>query len=146
MNIEPSRRKLYTLDDDRIDRYWEEIEKLLGEVPMFYDLYDPQWVYCQAKMGGLQIWALSDGEIQGIVITQINIFPRAKVFQILAAAGKLMLRFVEESDATFEWIAREAGCEFVQVLARPGLARKLKGRGLWTGIVMTKRIGTERAQ
>lgn len=139
-------KKVYLLDSDRLDHYWPEIEGLLASVPGFYDLYTPQWVYGQAKMGAYQIWALSDGAIRGIMITQIAVFPKAKVFDVLAAAGSRMLEFFDEADSTFEWIARDSECEFMRATFRPGLARKMKPRGDTIGVVMTRRLSPMRIQ
>ena len=146
MTLQEVERKIYVLDDDRIDFYWKDIEKLLRDVPLFWDLYDPQWVYCEAKMGHLQIWALSDGAIKGIVITQICCFPKTNVLQILAEAGKDMLRYFDEKEAMFDWVAREHGCSLIQTVCRPALARKLKGRGVVEGAIFTRRVSAERIQ
>jgi hypothetical protein len=140
-----AQRQLYTLDNDRIAFYWEEIKRLLEEVPGFYDLYSPEWVLSQAKMGHLQIWALSNGKIEAIIITQICVYPRAKVFEILAAAGTGTLKYFDEAEATFEWLARDSGCEFVRTVVRPGLAHKLGRRGVSQGVLLSRRVQLERA-
>lgn len=144
MNLEAN-RKIYSLDEDRIDFYWKDIEKLLETVPGYYDFYTPDWTYMQAKMGHLQIWALGDGRIESIVVTQIQVFPKTKVFTILAAGGVGMLKYFDEAEAIFEWLAADSGCEFIRAVCRPGLARKLRGRGVVEGVLMTRRIKPQRA-
>ena len=132
-------RKCYTLDDARIDYYWTEIEKLLREIPVFSDLYEPQDIYNLAKMGQFQIWALSDGEIRAIVVTTINVFPKAKVFQILGVSGERFLDLWDEADATFEWIARDAGCHYIKAIARKGFGRAKKS-GEVEGVFISKKL------
>lgn len=146
MMLQAEERKIYALDDDRIDYYWKDIERLLAKVPMLYDFYTSDWLYEHAKMGHLQVWALSDGQIKGIVITQICTFPKANLLQILAAAGDEMLKFVDEQEGMFDWVAREHGCAFVQAVCRPGLARKLKRRGVVSGVILTRPVYPERIQ
>lgn len=138
-------RQIYSLDNDRIDFYWDDIQKLLEEVPGFYDLYSSEWVLGQAKMGHLQIWALAEGKIESIIITQICVFPKASVLQILAAAGTGTLKYFDEADAIFEWLARDSGCKFIRTVVRPGLAKKLGGRGISQGVLLTRRVQAERA-
>lgn len=138
-------RKVYLLDDARLDHYWTEIAKLLQEVPLFKDLYDPVDVYSQLKMGHFQAWALSDGEIRAIVVTTINVFPKAKVFQILAVSGSKFLELWDEADATFDWVARDAGCQYIQAVARKGLGRAKK-TGEVEGVLISKKLSSMRIQ
>lgn len=146
LSVEQDGKKIYALDAGRIEHYWKEVEKLLADVPMLYEFYSPEWLYEHAKMGHLQIWALSDGQIKGIVVTQICCFPKANMLQILAAAGVGMLKFIDESTAMFDWIAKENNCTFVQAICRPGVARKLKQAGVVQGIILTRAVQAERIQ
>lgn len=135
-------RPIYLLDSDRIDFYWPKIVPLLEIIPIFCELYDPASVYSEAKMGHLQIWALRDTAIRAIVLTRINIYPRAKVFEIIGAAGTGAFKFVPDMEAMFEWIAREQNCTFFRSTVRPGIERKLKSVDGVTrmGMVLMKRI------
>lgn len=146
MELHSEKKKIYALDNDRIDYYWKDIEKLLESVPMLYEFYSPEWLYEHAKMGRLQLWALSDSKIKGIVVTQICTFPKASALQILACAGIEMLKFIDEQEGMFDWVARQNGCSFVQAICRPGLARKLKTRGITTGVILTRAVHSERIQ
>lgn len=139
-----SNKQIYLLDQDRIDFYWRDIVGLLYDVPMFWDLYTPEYVYERAKMGHYQVWALSDGAIKGIVISTILDFPKAKIFYILAAAGKDLLKYFDEAEALFEWLSKDSGCDYVQAMMRPGLARKLRGRGTAVGVLLTRAVKHER--
>ncbi len=142
---EAQESKAYLLDDARLDHYWGEIAPLLEKVPLFRDLYDPQDVYTMAKMGHFQIWALSDGAIRTIMVTQIQSFPKAKVLMILAVVGKKFFELWDSADATLEWVARDSGCSFIHAVGRPGFARK-RGSGEIEGVLISKKISQMRTQ
>lgn len=118
-------RQVFLMSQDQIDHYWPDIVRVLGEVPGYYDFFTPEWTYERAKSGALQVWGFTDGMIQGIAVTQILVFPATKAFEILGAGGPGMLDFIEEMDAVFEKIAREAKCNMLISRVRPGLARVL---------------------
>jgi hypothetical protein len=142
-----SRKPVYALDPERLDLYWENIVPLLESIPMFAELFSPDWVYMQAKMGHLQLWALADTEVRAIVVTRISIFPRAKVFEIMGIAGSKAYSFVPEMEAMFEWLARDAGCTYFIATTREGVLRKLRQLpGIQrAGIVLMKKIIPSRA-
>lgn len=126
----PQRTKqVYLLLGPRLDFYWANIVEVLGEVPEFYNYFSPEWVYGQVVAGQMQVWALDDGAVRGVVVSRICVFPRQKVFEIVAAAGNGLLEFVEEMDLVFDRIAASAGCSTIAGVVRPGLARILKKRG-----------------
>lgn len=134
-------KEVYLLDDGRLDYYWPDIAELLTSVPGFSELFTADWAYRQAKMGHLQVWALADDKIRAIVLTQVLVFPRAKVFEILAAGGVGLLDFVSEMEDVFTRIAHNSGCSKIQARCRPGLQRKLRGLRLWNeSIVLSKPI------
>lgn len=142
-----AKRRVYALDSERIDLYWENIVPLLESIPIFADLFSPEWVYSQAKMGQLQLWALADSEIRAIVVTRISDFPRAKVFEIMGVAGSKAYSFVPDMEAMFEWLARDAGCTYFVATTREGVVRKLKQiPGIErAGVVLMKKIVPSRA-
>lgn len=142
-----SRRPVYALDPERIDLYWENIVPLLESIPIFADLFSPDWVYSEAKMGHLQLWALADTEIRAIVVTRISLFPRAKVFEIMGVAGTRAYKFISEMEAMFEWLARDADCTYFIATTREGVLRKLRSvPGVHqAGIVLMKKIIPSRA-
>lgn len=119
-------KKVYLLDDGRVDFYWAQIEVVLGEIPGFYDYYTSEWAYQQIKMGHLHVWALDDGAIRGIVLSRIAVYPKQKVFDILAIGGVGTLEFFAEMTTTFEKLAVACGCASFSAQVRPGISRKLK--------------------
>lgn len=119
-------KSVYVLQGAQIDFYWEQIKEGFAEVPQFYDFFTPEWVYSEIKMGHYQVWALSDGAIKGIILTQLLVYPKQNVFEILAAFGVDMLDFFSEMQDVFLRFARQNGCDTMTARCRPGLARKLK--------------------
>jgi len=142
-----NRRKVYMLNMGQVEFYWCNIVKLLEEVPGFYDFYTPEWAHEQIKMGLLHVWALEDGMIRGIVLTRILVFPRQKVFEVMAIAGLNSLEYLDEMDDIFERLARSAGCSTISGLLRPGLARKLrKHKAEVRAVVVFRPVNPERTQ
>lgn len=133
-------RKVFLLDSDQLDFYWADIAQLMQEVPGFYDFYTPEWLYEAAKKGNLQIWGLSDGQIRAIVVTQILVFPKQKVFEVLAAGGIGLLDFVDEMQDTFNFIAHSAGCATLMGKVRPGLTRLFGDRATQKMVVMARAV------
>lgn len=121
-------RKVFLMSQDQIDHYWPDIIRVLGEVPGYYDFFTPEWTYERAKAGNIQVWGFTDGMVQGIALTQILVFPATKAFEVLGAGGPGMLDFIDEMEAVFEKIAREAKCNMIIGRLRPGLARLLVRR------------------
>lgn len=137
---EYKQRQVFLMSQDQIDHYWPDIVRVLSEVPGYYDFFTPEWTYERAKSQDLQIWGLTDGMIQGIVITQILVFPAQKVFEILGAGGPGMMHFFDEMEDVFERIAGQAGCKTIIARTRAGLARVLtRKKGVFVGAVWVYR-------
>src|SRR5215831_14924623 len=119
-------KRVFLLSPEQIDEHWSNIARLMAECPGYYDFYTPEWTYTRAKNGDLQLWAMSDGAIRGIIVSQIVVFPAQKVFEILGAAGIGLLEFFDEMEQVFELIAADAGCATIMARCRPGLERLLR--------------------
>lgn len=119
-------KSVYVLNREQIDFYWDQIRDGFGEVPQFYDFFTPEYVYERIKMGHYQVWALSDGAIKGIVLTQILCFPKQNVFEVLGAYGIEMIHFYSELQDVFLRFARQNGCDTMYSRCRPGVARLLR--------------------
>jgi hypothetical protein len=133
-------RQVFLMSPDQIDHYWPEIVRVLGEVPGYYDFFTSEWTYSRAKSNDLQIWGFTDGEIRGIAVTQILLFPAMKAFEILGAGGPGMMDFLDEMDEVFERIAAQTECKTLIARARPGLANILiKRKGAVSGAVWVYR-------
>lgn len=131
----------------QIDTLWELIWPLFREVPGFLDLYDEAWTYQNIKMGDLQVWAYSDSEIRGMVLTRINVFPKCKVLDVMTISGIAGVDFMQELDDVFEMLARQQECKFISVAARPGMERLLarRHRGQRRYSVLSRPVGLLRS-
>lgn len=128
--VEPKQRSVFLMNSEQIDDHWPNIQHLMASCPGYYDLYTPEWTYHRAKSGDLQLWALSDGAIRGIIVTQIVVFPAQKVFEIIGAAGVGLLEYFDEMEKMFDFIAADSGCQTILSRVRPGLERLLTKRKL----------------
>jgi hypothetical protein len=122
----PPQKSVFLMNSEQIDTHWLNIQKLMESCPGYYDFYTPEWTYEAAKKGDIQLWAISDGSIRGIIVTQILVFPAQKVFEIIGAAGIALLDFFDEMEKVFEYIAADAGCKTIMARCRPGMERLLK--------------------
>jgi hypothetical protein len=132
-------KEIYLLQGAQIEHYWDDIALALQTVPGFYDFYTSEWAYERAKTGHLQVWALSDGVIRAIVLTQLLTFPVQQVFEIMAATGVQLLSFVEEMQEVFERFAKQNNCNSFSIRARPGMARLLKKKFAFDEVSVTLR-------
>jgi hypothetical protein len=124
--VEPRQKTVFLMNQEQIDEHWANIQILMASCPGYYDFYTPEWTYQAAKDGNIQLWAISDGAIRGIVVSQILVFPAQKVFEIIGAAGIGLLEFFDEMEKVFEFIAADAGCQTIMARCRPGVERLLR--------------------
>jgi len=122
----PPAKSVFLMSPEQIDVHWANIQELMKSCPGYYEFFTPEWTYAAAKRGDLQLWALSDGMIRGIIVSQILVFPAQKVFEIIGAAGIGMLEFFDEMEKVFEYIAADAGCKTIIARVRPGMERLLR--------------------
>lgn len=125
-DVTPKAKSVFLMSQEQIDQHWHNIQILMAECPGYYDFFTPDWTYKAAKNGDLQLWALSDGAIRGIIVSQIVVFPAQKVFEILGAAGIGLLEFFDEMEKVFEYIAADAGCDTIMARVRPGIEKLLR--------------------
>lgn len=140
------RKNIAPIAGDSIDALWEVIWPLFREVPGFLNLYDESWTYKNIKMGHLQVWAYSDSEIRGMVLTRINVFPNCRVLDVMTMSGIAGVDFMQELDDVFEILAQQQGCAYISVSARPGMerlvARRHRGQRMYS--VLTRPVGLVR--
>jgi hypothetical protein len=122
-------KRVFLLNSEQIDHFWPDIHRVLVSCPGYYEFYTPEWTYQRAKTGDLQIWALSEDQIKGIVVSQVVVFPVQKVFEILGAGGSGLLDFFDELEEIFEFIAADCDCGMISARVRPGVERLLRKKG-----------------
>ena len=145
LEAEPVQRSVFLMSGEQIDEHWPNIARLMAECPGYYDFFTPEWTYSQAKEGNIQVWAMSNGAIRGIIVSQIIVFPAQKVFEILGVAGIGTIEFIDEIEKVFELIADNAGCQTIMARCRPGIERLLRKKNVFKHAVWLYRpVGKQR--
>lgn len=95
------------------------------------DVYDVADIIEAIRDGRMQCFSRGD---TAFVVTEVGVFPRKKVLNVVALCGKLE-DVMSMHDELLDF-AREQGCEFVSSFGRPGWAKVLPKYG-WrrTGVV-----------
>jgi len=66
----------------------------------------------------MQLWMTHDARMAWV--TRILVFPRYKVFEVVAGGGEGMEDWLEDSDRLFTAFASHHGCKYVEVQGRKG--------------------------
>lgn len=113
-----------------LEALWPDIERRLGPLFDEYPLESLDDLKTTLSSAQRQCWLCLDGEsIAAVAITQITIYPQAKVLELVALAGEGV---VERIGEMHEWLAAaavERGCSILQVIGRRGWGRALRKVG-----------------
>lgn len=136
-------RNISPITGQMIDVLWDRIWALFREVPGFLLLYDEAWTYNSVKTGHWQVWAYSDSEIRGMVLTRINEFPKCNVLEVMGISGIAGVEFMDDLDALFESLARQQACAYITMTVRPGFEKLIIQRfqGQKIGSVVSRPVG-----
>ena len=119
--------QVFTLQSERIGKYWPEICKFLMMVER------PDWtlddVYESIINKEAQVWGMAEnGEITGILLTQINFCAGEKYALVWIAAAKTgegltkgLPAFLEHCEPWF----KELDCKYVKIVGRRGWKKTL---------------------
>lgn len=105
------------------DRTIEDFLPQIEEALAYTDTHDPVDMVQAILDGNAQLWTRGDG----LVVTEIEDTPKARILRFWVAAGDMgdCLDLAEEAE---EW-GRSIGCERATVLGRKGWKRVLPERG-----------------
>lgn len=67
-----------------------------------------------------QLWVWSTPTAFGVLVTQIEQYPRNKCCWIRVATGSNAAEWAQAAVARIEQFAREVGCDAMELIARPG--------------------------
>lgn len=126
---------------DEVARRWHEIEPLLDRATRRTGCYEPIDLLMLAMAGRAAIWLCrrEDEEILAVLVSQVTVYPRRRVLEMMFAGGGNMAEWREIAVQTLDRHAREAGCTHVACAGRPAWARAWGGRA--TGdIIMVRDI------
>ena len=115
---------LSTLQSDKIEGSWNEIEPLVKRVLNKIDLYYTiEYIKESLLRAEMQLWTSLEGtQIKSICITQIQIHPKYKFLNIVMQAGQLAS--VEHLHQIEQW-GKSQGCTRVKLTGRRGWKRVL---------------------
>lgn len=75
-----------------------------------------------------QLWLAWDGSVVALAVTEIVCHPRKKCCRIRICTGRRRQSWQHQLAAIETW-ARAHGCAAMELIARPGWSRLLKGQG-----------------
>lgn len=110
------------------DDAWRYVQRSIDATSC---LMDVPTVQAACARGDMQLWCVFRGErLVGVVLTEIVVWPRAKVC-LLAACAHDEMSVQEEADglAYIEAWAAHQGCDYIESSGRRGWARRLGGAG-----------------
>lgn len=136
-------KNIFPICGGAVDSYWSLIWSLMQDSPGIVRLYTEAYCFEAVKTGQWQVWAYSDSEIRGIVVTRINIFPKCKILDVMVISGISGFQFMPELDGVFEILGRQQGCTWISVCVSPALERIVvrKFRGEKSYSVITRPVG-----
>jgi len=110
-----------------VDDVWKEVEPFIARCldKSREHRYLSQDIREMLTSSDAQLWIQGWPEIDGVVVTQIQVFPRAKECVVFMACGKLADDW-EETLATLTEGARKLGCTHASAYTRPGFVKMLK--------------------
>lgn len=126
--------QLIPVTRDRVPYYWKEAWALLEPAAKRNGLYTETSVVKALGKGELQLWIA--GSIAAL--TEIAQYPGIKQASVVLMGGKGWDESLPCLDVLEAW-AKANGCKRFVNAGRPGLSKKLKGRGYrMASIVMVK--------
>lgn len=110
---------------DELAERWTSISPhLLKSTRRAGGAYEPVDLLRGAFVGQFGIWICEvGGAIQGAVVTEIRQYPRKRVVDVIFGGGNNMTTWIKPLVLAIDRHAREAGCEAVVCIGRPGWLR-----------------------
>lgn len=126
---------------DELAERWQDIGPLLlKSTRRAGGAYEPIDLLRGAFAGQFGIWICEvDGGIEAAVVTEIRQYPRRRVLDVIFGGGSNMQKWIDKLVQTIDRHAREAGCEAVVCIGRPGWL-KAWGAEPTGNIIMVRRI------
>lgn len=105
-------------------RRWCEIEPMLERATLRTQCYEPIDLLMMAGTGRAAMWlAMRGDEILAAIVTQVTVFPRRRVMEVLFSGGREMKAWLPLAVAAIDQHAIACGCSHVASSGRPGWKR-----------------------
>ena len=126
---------------DELAERWQRIASYLAKsTRRAGGAYEPIDLLRGAFAGQFGIWICEvDDRIEAAVVTEIKQYPRKRVLDVIFGGGNNMHNWIKPLVETIDRHAREAGCEAVVCIGRPGWL-KAWGAEPTGNIIMVRRI------
>jgi hypothetical protein len=123
-----------------IDRVWPIVQNNIEEaVKTARGKYTVEDLHQELKDRDCQLWIYRSPTARGVFVTQIHSYKRQKVCGIRIATGHNYQEWMDEGMSILEAWAKEQGCDAIELIARPGWSRILKGYDL-THVYLEKNL------
>ncbi|MBA4275100.1 MAG: hypothetical protein C0436_05545 [Alphaproteobacteria bacterium] len=115
---------LYGIPVDKLtDNLWERIEPLLKLSCDGAGTEDPDDVRDWVLDRSVQLWVLADTEIEGVLITEISMYPKISIARVRHYSGPMSQPiYTMISEVVSAW-AKAQGCSKLELWGRPGWER-----------------------
>ena len=124
----------------RVMTWWWRIREMVEQAVNRSGEMDVNDVLKALLKRDMQLWLAVDEEVYAICVTEIQLLPKKKICQIVYLTGRERWRW-ERMILIIEAWAREAGCEVLKPITRPGWERDLSSFGFRkTHVVLEKAL------
>jgi hypothetical protein len=113
---------------DELISSWPDIALMLARATSRTGCYEPIDVLQLAMAGQLAIWVcLVDGQLAAAFVTELKVYPRRRVMEILFCGGGRMRDWIKPAVAAVDAHARQLGCSHIAGCGRAGWCRAWGG-------------------
>lgn len=107
--------------------HWPDIRVALAETPEIYEYYTDDYLFEKLRDNHMQMWAVVEEEvIVFLMLTQILVFPRARILQIVWGFGEGMNRYFGHLEGIVQRFAAVHGCKRIEIVGREGWVRRTR--------------------
>jgi len=104
---------------------WQQVAPLLQ--PALDNTYDIMDIEKGLLENRFQLFISWNNKVESAVVTEIAVYPRAKVLRYFLAGGTNLDNWLEKIQQVIEKFAKNNNCTQVEVAGRKGWVKKLKG-------------------
>jgi len=104
---------------------WQQVAPLLK--PALDNTYDIMDIEKGLLENRFQLFISWNNKVESAVVTEIAVYPRAKVLRYFLAGGTNLDNWLEKIQQVIEKFAKNNNCTQVEVAGRKGWVKKLKG-------------------
>lgn len=124
---------LYGIQAAEIDAVWEEVRPWIDAAcKRNRGKYDANDIKAGLLTGEDQLWIWKTPTAFAVGITRLANYPKQRVCTIRIVTGTNAAEWQEQAMETIEQWAKASGCQAMELCARPGWARRMRGRGFET--------------